>query len=149
MFSSSRRTYPGDGWLGDCAAPLRLTIRRCRKRAAIVAVARMPHKSPPTISAINWMSRRSSGVLVSIPINVTRPIPKSIRANVVSTQLIRGRANDRRAADRASTLLPNSHQKNIPANGQLRGRQTSGDIPLGTHSLFVGLTSGLSQSNHY
>jgi hypothetical protein len=40
----------------------------------------------------------------------------------------------------ASTDLPKDHQKSIPANGQLRVRQTSGNIPLGTHSLFAGFT---------
>jgi len=123
-----------------CAAAFRFATRPCRKRAVMVTVARMPHRSPPASRVMNFRSLRSSGVVVSIPTNVTRPAPNKIRANAVSTQLIRGCTTDRRAVRSASTLLPRIHQKRIPTNGQLSARQVSGGIPFGTHSRFAGLT---------
>jgi len=123
-----------------CAAAIRFATRHCTKRAVMITVARTPQKRPPASRVMNCKSLRSSGVVVSIPISATRPVHNRITANAVSVQLIRGYTSDRRAAGSASTLLPKNHQKTIPTNGQLRARQMSRGIPLGTHSRFAGLT---------
>jgi len=123
-----------------CAAAIRFVTRHCRKRAAMITVAKTPHKSPPASRAMNCKSLRSSGVVVSIPIRATRPVHNRLTANAVSIQLIRGYTSDRRAVGSASTLLPKNHRKRVPTNGQLRARQVSTGIPLGTHSRFAGLT---------
>jgi len=137
------RTKPchsGEGFIVVCAAAFRFATRHCKKRAAMVTVARRPHRSPPASRVMNCTSRRSSGVLVIIPINVRRPVPNRIRAHAVSIEPMRGCTTDRRAAGSASKLLPKNHQKKMPTNGQLRALQVSGIIPFGTHSRLAGLT---------
>lgn len=135
------RIYPGDASVVACAAAFRFATRHCRRRAVMVTVARMPHRSPPASRVMNCKSLRSSGVVVSIPINVTRPVANKIRATAVSIHLIRGYTTDRRAVRSASIPLPKNHQKRMPTNGQLRARQVLGGIPFGTHSRFAGLTA--------
>src|SRR5882762_7939536 len=63
-------------------AALFLQIRHCRKRAVTVKPDRTPQSNPPYMRAMKSLSRRSSGVLVTMPMNVTIPMTRSTPAHV-------------------------------------------------------------------
>ena len=108
-------------------------------RAAIVMPASIPHNNPPAIRAMKGTSRRSSGVLMTVPANTATPIQTKTAAKTVSTKVTGGEITAFRVDRSASTPRPMLHQNRSPAKGQLISRHVSVIMPFGAHSLLAGL----------